>query len=141
MRRALKVTGVILVLLFGLAIWRNFFFYPKIWTARITVGGRGCGACAIYVHSSRLGGVLVLRERQTWTLYSLAFPNLNFDVPNGKVWKCDEAAFSFGPGFAYDNLNQRCASVGFAPAQRQIRMDSRLIEFTDDDGKRVKVVW
>ena len=98
MRPVLKIAAVILPLLCALAIWRSFFFYPKVWRARITIDGRVCGDCAIYVHRTHLGGVLVRAGPQGAALYSLAFSDPNLDVPNGAMWKCAEGAFSFGPG-------------------------------------------
>jgi hypothetical protein len=144
MRRALKIVGWcfgILIILSGLVFWRSFFFYPKVWRAHITVGGRMCGDCAVYVHRSRIGGVLVRRDHRTSELYSLAFPNSNSDVPNGAVWKCVGGAFSFTPGLAFHSLNQWCAPGGFPSAQKQVQMNSGLIEFTADDGKRVRAEW
>lgn len=141
MRRALKIAAVILTLLFGLAIWRNFFFYPKVWRARITIDGCVCNDCAIYVHRSHLGGVLVRLGPRESALYSLAFPKPNLDVPNGSVWKCAEGAFSFGPGFAYHSLDSKCAAWGTDAAQKHLRMGFRLVEFTADDGKRVRAEW
>jgi hypothetical protein len=131
----------ILIILTGLVSWRNFFFYPKVWRARVTLDRSLCGECAVYVHRSRLGGVLVRRDHQTSELYSLAFPNSNSDVPNGAVWKCVDGAFSFTPGLAFHSLTQWCSPGGFAPAQKQVRMNIGLIEFTADDGKRVRAEW
>ena len=121
--------------------WRKFFFYPKVWRANITVDGRICIACAVYVHRDSLGGVLVRRDRQTSELYSIAFPNPESDVPNGAVRKCVNGAFSFAPGLAFHHLYQRCKPGGFAPRQKQLQMNSSLIEFTADDGKRVRAEW
>jgi len=146
MRRALKITGWgagILILLSALGIWRSFFFYSKVWKAHITVGGRRCGNCAIYVRRSGIGdaGVLVRRDQNNPELYSVAFPSTKLDVPNGAVWKCVDGAFSFAPGLAFDHIHQWCAPWGFPSAQKQVRMNSRLIEFTADDGKRVRAEW
>ena|SRR5579871_6015743 len=144
MRKALKIVGLcvgVLVLLAGIAIWRNVFFYAKIWGARITVDGRACGECALYVHRNGVGGVLVRRDGPTSALYSVVLPNPKSAVPNGAVWKCVDGAFTFVPGFAYDSLYQWCTPGGFAPSQKQLRMNSGLIEFTADDGKRVKAEW
>jgi len=105
------------------------------------VDGRICDACAVYLHRSGLNRVLVRRNRHASELYSIAFPNPKFGVPNGAAWKCIDGAYSFVPGLAYHHLYQWCVPGGFAPAQKQLRMDSRLIEFTADDGKRVRAEW
>ncbi len=147
MRKALKIIGWclgILMLFFCVAIWQKFFFYPKVWKAHITVDGRMCGDCAVYIHRSRIGGggVLVRRDQQTSELYSVAFPSSELGVPNGAVWKCVAGAFSFVPGLAFDSVYQSCTPDLFAdPPQKLSRMDSRLIEFTADDGKRVRAEW
>jgi hypothetical protein len=112
-RTALKIVGYcmgILMLFFCLAIWQKFFFYPKAWKAQVTVDGRACSDCAVYVHRSRLGdgGVLVRRDRQTSELYSVAFPNSEMGVPKGAVWKCVDGAFSFVPGLAYTSVYRSC---------------------------------
>ena len=144
MRKTLKILGWclgILMILSGLAFWRNYFFYPKVWGSHITVDGRMCSNCSVYVHRSRVGGVLVRRDRRTPELYSVGFPNHNSDVPGGAVWKCVDGAFSFAPGLAFHSLNQWCAPRGFPSAQKQVQVKSRLIEFTADDGRRLSAAW
>jgi hypothetical protein len=132
----------LLILLSGLGIWRNVFFYPKIWRERITVDGGVCGECAVYVsHGHFNGGVLVRRTEQGSEFYSVAFPNADLDVPKGGVWKCDAGAFSFVPGLAFHHVHQRCASWGMANAQKDVAMNPRLLAFTADDGKRIRAEW
>jgi len=91
------------------------------------------------VRRSGIGGVLVRRDQETSALYSVAFPSP--DVPKGAVWKCVDGAFSFVPGLAFHNLSQWCNPDGFAGAQEELRMKSRLVEFTTDDGKRLRAEW
>ena len=144
MRRTLKIAtwcvGLLMILAF-LVVWRNFFFYPKVRKAQIVVDGRICDSCAVYVHRGGAGGILVRRDRQRVELYSLAFPNLKYDVPNGAVWKCIDGAFSFAPGFAFHHMYQWCVPGGFAPVQKQLQMKSRFVQFTADDGNLVRAEW
>lgn len=92
MSKALKLSAWragILILLLGLVVWRNFFFYPRVWNARITVDSAVCRDCAVYVGRGRIGGVLIRRAEQQVEFYSVAFPNPDLEVPNGAVWKCN----------------------------------------------------
>jgi hypothetical protein len=144
MRRALKIGAWcvgIMMLLFGLVAWRSIFFYPKAWRARITVDERGCDGCAVYLSTSRIGGVLVRRDGAKAVSYSVAFPNPDLDVPNGAVWKCVEGAYFFVPGVALHSPHQWCAPWGTTNAQKRVAMDSRSLAFTADDGKRVRAEW
>jgi len=63
-------------------------------------------------------------------------------VPKGAVWKCVDGAFSFVPGLAYTSVYRSCTPDLFgAPAQELSQMNFRLIEFTTDDGERVRADW
>lgn len=124
-----------------IVLHHNFFIYPKLWNANISVGGGVCRGCAIYSDVKSIGAVLVRRGGRITTLYSVAFPNANLDVPTEAVWKCGDEAFSFIPGFAYHSLYQSCAPWGFPAARTQVRVKLRSIEFNADDGKKVKAEW
>jgi len=142
--KALKLSAWragILILLLGLVVWRNFFFYPRVWNARITVDSAVCRDCAVYVGRGRIGGVLIRRAEQQVEFYSVAFPNPDLEVPNGAVWKCNAGAFSLLPGVALHGLAQSYAPWGFPSAQAHVRVSSRLIEFTPGDGKRITAEW
>ena len=149
MRRPLKIVAwwigipaTLVMLLLGWSLWHHdLFIYPKVWNAKITVGGGVCERCALYIHRSRVGGVLVRRIEHEIELYSVALPNPNSDVPNGAVWKCVEGAYFFAPGLALHSRHQWCAPWGFPSAQKQIQMESRMIEFTAEDRKRVRAEW
>jgi hypothetical protein len=144
MQRILKIVagslGLLTILVF-LVVWRNFFFYARVRKAYVTLDGQLCGSCAIYLARGGAGGVLARRDAQSVQVYSLAFPNPNYDVPNGAVWKCVDGAFSFALGFAFHHMYQPCVPRGLAPAQKQLQMNSRFVEFTADDGKRVRAKW
>jgi len=130
------------MLLGCLVIWRNFFFYPKVWRAHIVVDGRPCPECAVYVHRTRIeGGVLVRRNGDNTEYYSLAFPSTTLKAQKGTIFKCVDGAFSFVPGLAFHHLQQWCAPGCFPVGQKVSGMNSRLVEFTADDGKCVRAQW
>jgi hypothetical protein len=103
MRRTLKVVGgaLILVLFFCLAIWRNFFFYPKVWSARVTVDGQVCNDCAICIHCGRIGDgcVLVRHDHLTSKFYSLVFPRSEYGGAKRAIWKCVDGRFRSFPAW------------------------------------------
>ena len=74
------------------------------------------------------------------------------------VWRCRNSGFSFVPGLAFSNhvqFGQGCLSVNFeaddsegkplSPTKPAVHRDlttgRRLIEFTADDGKRLRAEW
>jgi hypothetical protein len=74
------------------------------------------------------------------------------------VWRCENFGISSLPGIAFSNhiqFGQGCLSGNIIVAdsegkplskpksfpKRDLRVEERLIEFTADDGKRVKAEW
>lgn len=135
----------ILVLLAVFGIWRNNLFFSKVRRARITVDGRECSQCAFYLDRIRVDGVLVVRrEGHVEEVYSVMLPNGDFHIPEEPLWKCKGGAFWFGFGFALEFISDFGVgpwSETDAHPKGDKRIEARLIEFTADDGKPVKVEW
>src|ERR1039458_9250605 len=64
-RRRLKTTTILVVAFIGLflvsAVWQKVAFYPKVRGAHITVDGRVCSDCAVYINRRHSDGVFVRR--------------------------------------------------------------------------------
>jgi hypothetical protein len=139
------VIAGILVLLVGFGIWRNYLFFSKVRRAHITVDGRECSQCAFYLDRIRVDGVLVIRrEGQVEEVYSVMLPNGDFHIPEDPLWKCKTGAFWFGFGFALEFISDYGVWPWSDPDARpkgDKRIEVGFIEFTADDGKRVRVEW
>jgi len=150
----------VLELLFAVGIvysWHGHTsWYRKIWGAKIKVAGVASSESALYLEIGRsCGGVLMRKSAAGYETYALDFgncENLWF------LWRCESYGYSFLPGFAYSNHKQwtnACMSpnVGVANSSSKIFADpkygrprkevfsKRSVEFTADDGKRVRVEW
>ena len=146
-RRRLKTTAILVVAFIGLflvsAVWQKVAFYPKVRGAHITVDGRVCSGCAVYVNRRNGDGVFVRRGHQKAELYSVAFPSLDFKVRAEAVQKCVDGTYSFGPGFAFEFISDYSVPRCGGPYEHldDQRIEFRLIEFTAADGKKVMAAW
>jgi hypothetical protein len=59
------------------------------------------------------------------------------------VCSCVEAAYSFGPGFAFEFISDYSVPRCGGPYEHldDQRIEFRLIEFTATDGKKVNAAW
>jgi hypothetical protein len=154
MRRALKIIGwgggTVVVLFIALLLLKRLYppFFPRVWDATITVDGKPSRGSSLYLNR---WGLLVRRGSNGRELYVFFG-----DDERGWVWRCEASTFSVVPGLALtsnERINRGCVFPNLAEqdlagkavrepqAMRNQRVTGHLLEFNNDDGKRVKAVW
>jgi len=156
MRRTLKIigwgVGTAVVLFIALLVLKWLYppFFPKVWGATITVDGKPSRRSSLYLNR---WGLLVRQGSNGRELYLFAG-----DDERGWVWRCEAFSFSIIPGLAltnderytrgcvFPNLGERdSAGRVIAKPKRSVGRNqlitAHLLEFTADDGKRVRVEW
>lgn len=71
-------------------------------------------------------------------------PSGDFHIPEEPLSKCKTGAFWFGVGFALEFISDYGAGSCGGPEghpKGDKRIEARLIKFTADDGKPVRVEW
>jgi hypothetical protein len=150
---------VIVLILFTVAIvsslWRYWSWYPKVWGTRVTVNGTIFPDSRLYAGTRRTAAVVWRREPGVAEWY---FVGQGKDHGPKFVWRCEKFGFSVLPGLAFSNhvqFGQGCLSVNSVVVnwegkplsepntsrKRDLRVEERLIEFTADDGGRVRAEW
>jgi len=124
-----------------LAESRFYVFYPNLLRAEITVNGARCAECAVYLHRTRVGGIVIRNGEDKTESYSVGFPNDDLAIPNGAVWKCADGTFSFGPGFAFVFIHDYGPFPCAASELRGVEISSRRIEFTDAADRHIIAKW
>jgi|SRR5579872_7318524 len=124
-----------------LAESRSYLFYPKVQGAQITVNGARCTECSVYLHRTRVGGIVIRKGGGNTESYSVGFPNADLAIPNGAVWKCGGGRFSFGPGFAFEFIRDYGPFPCAGSEVRGVHVSSQRIEFTDAAVGHVIVKW
>lgn len=158
LKPALWLIGLAVILLLLAPIflaWRYTSWYPKVWGARITVDAMSSPRSALYLDISRkCDGVLVRRTFKSEEFYAIGTGAcLNFKF----AWRCKDFGFTFLPGIASSNHIQfgtgcfagfdyvdRAGKTMPPPkfaAERDLKIESKRIEFTADDGKRLRAEW
>ena len=147
------------VLLFVIAtassLYRYWSWHPKVWDAKIVVDGTPSPKSAVYLDVRRQhNGVLVRRDASGEELYAIGLGSANTWK---YVWRCEDRSFFFLPGLAYSNhvqFGRGCMATNIVMADdtgkplgksehslREVTIQNRLIQFTAEDGKRVRVEW
>ena len=135
MRRALKIIGwcvgtiAILFIGFHFLKWRYPQVFLKIWGAIVTVDGKPSSGSSLYLNR---WGLLARRVPNGTELYLFAG-----DDESGFIWRCEAFSFSVMPGFALTSNERWRRGCMF----RDQRITGHLLEFTADDGKRVRAEW
>src|ERR1017187_6416362 len=105
MRKALKIIGwscgTAAVLLVALLLLKPGYlsFYPKVWSATITVDGKPSRKSSVYLNR---WGLLVRQGSNGKELYVFAG-----DDESGFVWRCEASSFIVMPGVAALTNNER----------------------------------
>ena len=155
MRKALKISGWscgTAAALFGaLLVLKSGYlpFYPKVWGATITVDGKPSRGSSVYLNR---WGLLVRQVSNGKELYVFAG-----DDESGFVWRCEASSFLVVPGIAAltnnERVNRGCIFLPFGErdvfgrvakkpkAMRNQWVTGHLLEFTAEDGKRVRAEW
>jgi hypothetical protein len=159
MRRALRIIGwcigTVVVLFIGLLLlsWRYTQFFPKVWSATITVDGKPSPGSSLYRNRWTGRGLFARRSTDGWELYAFGRGD-----ESGFVWGCEAGSFSVVPGLALSNHEQFAQGCVFRnpvlqdsaggplaepkkSVQRDQRMSAHMLEFTADDGERVRTEW
>ncbi len=153
------IIGVV-VLLFMIAtassLYRYWSWHLKVWDAKIVVDGTPSPKSAVYLDVRRQhnNGVLVRRDASGEELYAFGLGSANTWK---YVWRCEEHSFFFLPGLAYSNhvqFGRGCMATNIVMADdtgkqlgksqhslREVTLQNRLIQFTAEDGKRVRAEW
>ncbi|HWQ53740.1 MAG TPA: hypothetical protein VN442_08645 [Bryobacteraceae bacterium] len=161
MRRPLKIAAWFigaLVMIVGFVIipplWMYWSWYPKAWSAKVIVNGRVAPNSRLYADLRKERAVIVRRELGVLEYYFVGL------MPNDRrfVWRCENYGFSFLPGVAFSNhvqFGQACMAGNIRledtdgkpissskhERNRELTVQFRTIEFTGDDGKRIRVEW
>ena len=155
MSRALKIIGwsggTIAVLFIALLLLKPGFlpFYPRAWGATITVDGKPSRGSSVYLNR---WGLLVRQVSNGKELYVFAG-----DDESGFVWRCGGSSLLVVPGVAAltsnERLNRGCIFPAFGErdvfgrvakkpkAMRNQWVTGHVLEFTAEDGKRVRAEW
>jgi hypothetical protein len=159
MRRALKVigwcAGTVAALFVALLLltWQYTLYFPEVWGATLTVDGKPSRGPSVYRNRRTGRGLLVRRDVSRKELYAFYTND-----EKGFVVRCKDFSAVVVPGLALSNheqLGQGCFfsnlvledSAGHVisepkkTVQRSAKIGSRLLEFTADDGKRLRAEW
>jgi hypothetical protein len=159
MRSALKIIGcgigAVVILFVGLLLlsWRYTQFFPKAAAATITVDGQASRGSSLYWNRWMGRGLFVRRGANGRELYAFGRGD-----ESSFVWRCEACGFLVVPGLALSNheqFAQECVfpnlvlldSAGKVLGEprksvwRDQRMSAHRLEFTADDGKRVRAEW
>lgn len=158
MRKALKVTafvfGIAGAFLASLATlsWskKHLDWYTPVAGARVTVDGAADQRPKIFRSTSVFFAlapdrsiVLIPKDRSEKQTYVILAPGPGH-LPEGfkgSIRRC-ESVFVATPLFGFANDFSECVVPGpNRDGMRHARFDTRFVEFTDDDGRRVKVQW
>jgi hypothetical protein len=135
-------------------LWNYTSWFPKSWSARMTVDGMVAPNSRLYADIRKLRLLIVRREKGISEFYFVG----HTPKGNGFVWHCDNGAFSFLPGLAFSNHIQfgkgcMAGNIGIADqdgnliakARHDWKSDLRIgrhsVEFNAEDGKRVRMEW
>jgi hypothetical protein len=151
------IGGILLLLtalLFVPPLWNYTSLYPKVWSGKITIDGNPAPSCGLYADVKKERVVIALWDMGSLNPYYLCL------TPDGRnfLWRCESTAFSSLPGFLYSNHIQfgkgcMARNVGVAgengnliskPSHSRnpaLKVGFRSLQFTAEDGRRIKAVW
>ena len=159
MRRALKIVAwclaipaACLAVLMGLS-WskRHLDWYVPVKSARLTVDGLAIRGVSLFRSS---GALFALPPDRTMVLiesssgqkqaYVILGPGPGH-LPEGfkgSIRRCD-SVFVATPLFGFaDDFSEQCASpAANRDSNREAKFDARFVEFTSDDGRRLRAEW
>ena len=148
-RRVLKIAAISILVLLGVLVSREVFFSYTVWyfvvpSARITVDGRLEQG---WLHRGNHGKNLFLTRRKMGNVesYLILLP----DNGQGNVSSCGNWTAPRFPAFPIGDVNPPCWTFHAAddptprvnlPA-RKLASGERFVEFTADDGNRIRGSW
>jgi hypothetical protein len=158
MRRALKIGGwsigfpaTLLVLLMTLS-WskRHLDWFATVKNSKLTIDGQANPRMSLFRSTyARFASlptrtiVLIQRssgQKQTYVILGPGPGHLPEGF-KGSIWRC-ESVFVGTPLFGFANNRWECGTPNPNRDQnRNATFDSRFVEFTADDGKRLRVEW
>jgi hypothetical protein len=148
-RRGLKIAAISILVLFGILITVEIFSPYAVWyfvvpSARLTVDGRPAQG---WLHRSSHRGTLFLtrRDRRKAESYMIWIPHDR----QGSVVSCGHWTAPRLPAFPIGDVNPPCwtivASEDPSPkpslAARNLAAGINFVEFTADDGSRLRASW
>jgi hypothetical protein len=149
LRRALKIASLSVLIFLGVVIVCEVFSPYSTWyfvvpNARFTVDGRREKG---WLHRGNHGATLFVtrRDRGKAESYMVSFPPQR----EGIVWSCGNWTAPRFPAFPIGDVNPPCwtfiASESRTPKPalpaRNLKVGTDFVEFTADDGSRIKESW
>jgi len=145
----LKICAILLLLVFAIAIGHEIFssyttWYFRVPNVRLTVDGKEVQG---WLHRGNHGQNMFLtrRDKVKAESYLISLPRDNQRM----VWSCGDWTAPRFPVFPIGDVNPPCwtFSIGESsaptptPPPRNIAVGTSFVEFTADDGKRIKASW
>lgn len=159
MRRTVKIVAYSISVLFILLCAalvvlasRNIYLYPKVWNARITVDGRASSESSLYLRP-RAGSEGILIRHRAHGVEPYAF---DYEYEIATVRRCKDSSFALVLGLAavgHEHVSDGCllSSRGQDPMGKAEDLNTTIdrrpevfvgrVEFTADDGKRIRTDW
>jgi hypothetical protein len=156
MRRSLKIVAycsapfIILCAVLVVLASRSIYLYPKVWSAKITVDGRASSESSLYPRDESVG---ILIRHGTHGIEPYAF---DYEYAFATVRRCKDSSFALVLGLAaagHENVTWGCllSPRGQGPMGKAEDLNTAIdrrpevfvgrVEFTADDGKRIRADW
>ena len=150
MRTALKITALVVGALFALVVIREAFFgytayFVIVPGARVYADGKPISG---WLHRRKKGDRFIVTRSDSARHESFLFtlPNNERD---GGVISCGQWAAPRFPLVAIGDVNPPCSGFDFGgdskprpkTPERNFRVGPRFLEFTADDGNRIRTSW
>lgn len=149
MKTALRVVGVLTLVLLGLVVAHSIFspyvaWYFVVPAARLTVNGRAASGS---LHRGRSGETLFVtrRDKKQAESYMVSAPHDG----RGIVWNCGTWTAPRIPAFPIGDVNPPCLFGAIVEGSdsrarvppRDLTTGNGFVEFTADDGSRIRASW
>ena len=130
----------------------NIHVYPKVWSAKITIGGKASSESSLYLRP-RAGSEGILVRRGAHDVESYAF---DYEYEVATVRRCRHSSFTLVLGVAaigHEYIDGGCLLLpqGQGPMGKAADLNKTIdrhpevfggrVEFTADDGERIRAVW
>lgn len=147
LKGAAVLAGTLVILIGSIIVWKaNFFLLPLATLEENGVKSSG------YVYGNsyrpkRVSSLLITRQESDRRHSYLASIDNNHGGP--VVLDCEDWTAPHAPLFMFPDVNPPCihwyAAEDVPPAprtpKRNVKVETQLVEFTANDGKRVRVRW
>jgi hypothetical protein len=158
MRRSLKIVAycsvpfIILCAVLVVLASRSIYLYPKVWSAKTTVDGRVSSESSLYLRP-RAGSVGILIRHGARGIEPYAFDD-EYEIAT--VRRCKDSSFALVLGLAaagHEKVSWGCllSPRGLGPMGKAEDLNTAIdrcpevfvgrVEFTADDGNRIRADW